>query len=145
MKLSNVRLLVDDFDSCFKFYAETLGLKVTWGEAGDVYASFDTGANSYLAIFSRKLMLEHLGKTVTNNTNEIQHVICFETVSVDNDYKELKKSGVNFLNEPSDMTGWGIRCVHLTDPEGNIIELHQILPKDQWSPCLQESDPSNKE
>jgi catechol 2,3-dioxygenase-like lactoylglutathione lyase family enzyme len=31
MELSNIRLLVKDFDTCFKFYSEQLGLKVTWG------------------------------------------------------------------------------------------------------------------
>lgn len=29
MKINNIRLLVADFDNCFKFYSGKLGLKVT--------------------------------------------------------------------------------------------------------------------
>ena len=32
MKFSNVRLLVNDFAKCFKFYTEQLGLEPAWGD-----------------------------------------------------------------------------------------------------------------
>ena len=34
MKFSNIRLLVSDFDACFSFYNNTLGLTCTWGKPG---------------------------------------------------------------------------------------------------------------
>ena len=40
MKFSNVRLLVNDFANCFKFYTEQLGLEPAWGDATSGYASF---------------------------------------------------------------------------------------------------------
>lgn len=40
MKFSNVRLLVNDFAKCFKFYTEQLGLEPAWGDATSGYASF---------------------------------------------------------------------------------------------------------
>ncbi len=46
MKLNNIRLLVNDFDNCFKFYSEKVGLTVTWGKLGGDYASFDIGIDT---------------------------------------------------------------------------------------------------
>ncbi len=34
------------------------------------------------------------------------------------------------------MTGWGIRVVHLKDPEGNLIELNTELDKLKWDEDL---------
>ncbi len=142
MKLSYVRLLVDDFDKCFDFYSNTMRLTVTWGKLGDVYASFDTGSQTALSIFSKPLMFQSLEKD-TPKTSNSQLVICFESDNVDEDYTTLLDLGVNFLDKPTDMTGWGCRCVHLTDPEGNIIELNQELSKEKWDKDLLDNDPAN--
>jgi hypothetical protein len=40
MQLTHVRLLVEDFDVCFRFYRDVLGFTVTWGAEGDGYADF---------------------------------------------------------------------------------------------------------
>jgi catechol-2,3-dioxygenase len=34
------------------------------------------------------------------------------------------------------MPGWGIRCFHLQDPDGNLIEINQHLPEEQWDQAL---------
>lgn len=44
MKFSNVRLLVKDFATCFKFYTEQLGLKLAWGDENSGYVSFKVAA-----------------------------------------------------------------------------------------------------
>ena len=59
MKINNIRLLVADFDNCYRFYSEKLGLKVTWGKIGGDYASFDIGLESNnmgFSIFKSDLM-----------------------------------------------------------------------------------------
>ena len=61
MKLSNIRLLVNDFEKSFSFYNETLGFKSTGGDKDAVYASFDIGLQSGLAIFKMELMSEAIG------------------------------------------------------------------------------------
>ena len=64
MKLNNVRLLVQDFDKCFRFYSEKVGLAVTWGKLGGDYASFDIGIESNkmgLSIFKTDLMANAIG------------------------------------------------------------------------------------
>ena len=34
MKLTHVRLLVNDFDACFRFYRDVMGFQVQWGDEG---------------------------------------------------------------------------------------------------------------
>jgi catechol 2,3-dioxygenase-like lactoylglutathione lyase family enzyme len=42
VKLTFVRLLVDDYPACFRFYRAVMGFPVTFGEGG--YADFDYAA-----------------------------------------------------------------------------------------------------
>lgn len=76
MKLNNIRLLVENFDDCFRFYTEKVGLKVTWGKIGGDYASFDIGISSNkmgFSIFKSDLMAKQVGnfdKTLPSNNRE---------------------------------------------------------------------------
>lgn len=120
-----LRLLVDDFDTCFKFYSEKLALKVTWGKEGEVYASFDNGNNGEIGLFKSDLMAAAIGnsekKQPSNCREKISIIIGVK--SVDESYNEMVKRGVQFINKPTDMVNWGMRVVHLRDPEDNLIEL----------------------
>ena len=76
MKFSNVRLLVRDYEKCFRFYTEKLGLEAAFDIEG-CYGSFKVAEGiEGLAIFT---------------------------------------------------SGWGMRVVHLRDPEENLIELFTPL------------------
>ncbi len=140
MKLNCIRLLVNDFDKCFRFYSEDLGLQVTWGEIGGEYASFDIGLPSGLSIFKSDLMAEAIGNSHKSlpSDNREKFVIAVEVDNVDRSFKELSRKGVTFVNEPRDMTGWGMRTVHLSDPEGNLIELWTELAREKWDKDLVE-------
>lgn len=141
MKFAGVRLLVENFDKAFIFYSEKLGLKVTWGKLGGEYASFDIGNGSDgLAIFPSDLMAQAIGNTglsLPHNSRE-KIALILEVESVDKSYDELSAKGVEFINKPTDMTGWGMRTVHLRDTEGNLIELFSPLPPEQWDKDLQD-------
>jgi lactoylglutathione lyase len=124
-----LRLLVNDFDKCFRFYSEKLELKVVWGKVGDVYASFDNGNGGEIGIFKSDLMAAAVGnadKLLPENCRE-KIAIILSVKSVDDEYARLKSNGVDFINEPVDMPGWGMRVVHLRDTEGNLIELYSEL------------------
>jgi len=54
-------------------------------------------------------------------------LVCFEVDNVDEAFAAYKTKGVEFVNEPVDMPGWGMRVVHLRDPEENLIELFTPL------------------
>ena len=131
MKLSNIRLLVNDFEKSFTFYNETLGLKCTWGDKDAVFASFDIGLPSGLAIFKAELMTEATGNSeVENNTvSNDKFAIIIEVENVDKMFENLKNKTIKFITEPKDMKAWGIRVAHFRDPDGNLIEIFSNLPK----------------
>ncbi len=129
MKFSNVRLLVKDYRKCFEFYTHQLGLEAAW-DVGECYASFKVadGIEGF-AIFTSDLMAPVVG-----NTDKMQPIgfreksmISFEVDNVDESYKKLSAKGLKFINEPMDMPAWGMRVVHLYDPEENLIELFTPL------------------
>ena len=129
MKFNNVRLLVKDYKKCFEFYTEKLGLEAAWNLEG-CYASFKVAEGiEGLALFVSDLMAPAVG-----NVEETQPVgyreksmISFEVENVDETYQKLLEKGVDFINQPVDMPDWGMRVVHLRDPEENLIELFNPL------------------
>lgn len=130
MKFSNVRLLVKDYKTCFKFYTEQLGLEPLWGDENGVYAAFKVADGiEGLAIFVSDYMASFVGnaeKTQPIGYRE-KSVVVFEVENVDDTYHALLKNGINFINEPTDMPDWGMRVVHLRDPEENLIEFFTPL------------------
>ncbi|MBT3310368.1 MAG: VOC family protein [Desulfobacteraceae bacterium] len=53
--------------------------------------------------------------------------ICFDVVDIDSEYERLKKAGMTFNAPPPPDLGVGIRAIYGRDPEGNVIELQEIL------------------
>jgi lactoylglutathione lyase len=142
MKLSNIRLLVNDFDKCFTFYNDILGLECTWGKLGDNFASFNIGNPSGLSLFKAELMSIAINNADTNKNEILQDklAIIIQVDSVNKTYNLLQSKGVTFITEPKDMTAWGIRVVHFRDPESNLIELYSDLPKEKWDDHLIEDE-----
>ncbi|GHT81595.1 glyoxalase [Bacteroidia bacterium] len=128
MKFNNVRLLVNDYKKCFEFYTEKLGFEAAF-DVG-VYASFKVadGIEGF-AIFTSDLMAPVVGnveKTQPIGFRE-KSMVSFEVECVDTSYKTLSEKGVQFINQPTDISDWGMRVVHLRDPEDNLIELFTPL------------------
>jgi len=130
MKFSNVRLLVKDYKKCFKFYTEELGLEPAWGDEDGCYASFKVadGIEGF-AIFVSDFMAPAVGnveKTQPEGYRE-KSMVSFEVENVDDTYQTLLTKGIKFINQPADMPDWGMRVVHLRDPEENLIEFFTPL------------------
>lgn len=129
MKFNNVRLLVKDYRKCFEFYTEKLGFEPLW-DIENCYGAFKVADGiEGLAIFTSDYMAPVVG-----NADKEQPVGCreksmvsFEVENVDDAFNALRAKGVVFVNEPLDMPGWGMRVVHLRDPEENLIELFTPL------------------
>lgn len=136
MRFNNVRLLVKDFAKCFNFYKNQLGLEVAWGDENSGYASFKVADGiEGLAIFVSDWMAPSIG-----NENKEQPVdyrekslISFIVDNVDETYEILKAKGIVFINEPTNMSDWGMRTVHFRDPEENLIELYTPLSMEECS------------
>jgi catechol 2,3-dioxygenase-like lactoylglutathione lyase family enzyme len=130
MKFSNARLLVKDYKKCFKFYTEKLGLEPVWGDENGCYASFKVAEGiEGFAIFVSDLMAPLVGnaeKAQPFGCRE-KSVVSFEVENVDDTYQAFSMKGIQFVNQPTDMPDWGMRVVHLRDPEENLIEFFMPL------------------
>ena len=136
MRFSNVRLLVKDYKKCFNFYAGQLGLEPAWGDENSGYASFKVadGIEGFALFVS-----DWMAPSVGNANKELpvgfreKSLVSFSVDNVDDTYIALKEKGVVFVNEPTNMADWGMRTVHLRDPEDNLIELFSPLAPEQCS------------
>jgi catechol 2,3-dioxygenase-like lactoylglutathione lyase family enzyme len=130
MKFSSVRLLVKDYQKCFEFYTDKLGLEPVWGDENGPYANFKVAEGiEGFAIFVSDFMALAVGNTEKTQPFGYREksMISFEVENVDDTYQTLLAKKINFINEPTDMPDWGIRVVHLRDPEENLIEFFTPL------------------
>ena len=66
--------------------------------------------------------------------------LIFGVKNPDDTVKKLQEQGVHFITKPTNYPDYGIRSVHLRDPDGNLIEIYSQLPKGRWSEELREED-----
>ena len=125
MKVTNIRLLTNDYQSQFKFYKETLNLECVYGNENSNYADFKLG-EVYLSLFVKEHMMKALN--LTNDPHDKTHnqVIVVEVDDVDQTYKKFKDK-LNVITEPTNRDVWGIRCFHILDPEDNVLEFYNSL------------------
>ena len=116
MRLTHVRLLVDDFSAAYRFYSDVLGLETAWEDNG-AYAEFRAGDAVMLAILPRSELPDDEGA-----------VLCFDVADVDQAAATVRSHGGSLLAEPHDRAEWGLRVAHLRDPDDNLVELNRNLP-----------------
>ena len=132
MRFYGVRLLVDQFDTCFRFYRDVLGLTPVWGEEGGRYAEFKAGDGASLALFKRDLMAEAVGTGDLPPDARAQDraAIILQVDDLEDTVSKLQAKGASLVTEPKDYPAWTIRAAHLRDPDGNLIELFTPLPEE---------------
>jgi len=119
-------LVRKDFGACFDFYAGKLGLIPVWGDRNGPWTGFSTkeGGEYCFAIFAAEVQSAYKGYVQPSATAQPDTIsLGIPSDNVDEDYKRLKEAGVEFLGEPQTMDEWGMRCVYLRDPEGNLLSL----------------------
>ena len=119
MKLTHVRLLVDDVPAGVAFYRDALGFELTedFGE----YVQLSGGTDVALALFLRNgqedaIALESPGDRA---------LLGIAVDSVDRAAEELAE---HVAAGPDDQSDWGLRVVWLRDPAGNLLELYERIP-----------------
>ena len=120
MRLTHVRLLVDEFGASFRFYRDVLGLEASFGDESGPYASFATEPAT-LSIFTRDGQRE----TADLRASGDSVVVPLEVDDVDATARKLG------LAEPTSRPDWGIRVAYLRDPAGNLLELYAQIPMDE--------------
>ncbi len=128
MHLSYVRVLVDRFADCFRFYRDIMGFEVLLGDENNVYAEFKAGAQTRLAVAARSVITVVPGVSAqAGAAGGDRSMLVFQVADVDDEAAALKRRGANLIAEPVDRPDWTVRTAHLRDPEGNLIEINTPL------------------
>ena len=126
MKLTTIRVLAERFDDTVAFYRDVLGIPIR-ADAG-VYVAFDAGGFE-LGIYGRSAMADIVPSLPRDpEANSDGMLINLEVDDLDATLAGLRARGVDFENEAHDQPNWGMRVIHMRDPEGNLIELYERLP-----------------
>ena len=128
MKLTHIRLLVNDIEACRSFYKDKLGFKEQPAVVEGIYYEFVAG-DCMLALYKRDLMESVAGVAMVGEKVADKVALTFEVPDVDAAYKALRARGIEFVTEPHDQETWVLRVAHLRDPEGNLIEINAPLKK----------------
>ena len=128
MKLTHIRLLVNDIEACRSFYKDKLGFKEQLAVVEGIYYEFVAG-DCMLALYKRDLMESVAGVAMVGEKVADKVALTFEVPDVDAAYKALRARGIEFVTEPHDQETWVLRVAHLRDPEGNLIEINAPLKK----------------
>ncbi|MCR4329263.1 MAG: cupin domain-containing protein [Candidatus Roizmanbacteria bacterium] len=123
--ISSFKLLADNFEKMYNFYSDVLKLPLESGNKTGPYAQFSFGSVK-ISLLEKKHLFTTLHLQDNVGTSQ-SCVLTFSVNSVDEMEKLLKNSNVIILSSASDFNEWGVRALHIADPEGNIIELNQDL------------------
>jgi lactoylglutathione lyase len=125
MKVTFVRLLVDDYAGCFRFYRDVMGFPATFGDEEGGYADFAAGSDVSLALFVRRHQTDRVGAPAEAGGDRV--AVVFEVPDVDAAIEELRARGAPVSAQPADRKDWGIRVGYIRDSDGNLIELNHAL------------------
>ena len=125
MKLTTIRVLATRFEEAVAFYRDVLGIPIR-ADAG-VYVAFDAGGFE-LGIYSRDRMAGIVSSMTPKPTAPNDRLLInLEVEDLEATMSALSAKGVVFETQAHDQPEWGMRVVHLRDPEGNLIELYERL------------------
>ena len=99
MRLAEVRLLVDRFEECVRFYEDVMGLRLRVRVPGDVFAAFE-GGGVELSLYQRRLMNQVIGAEDTAGPRNDYTALSFVVDDLDATYAELKDRGAHVISEP---------------------------------------------
>ena len=125
MKLTHVRLLVEDVERSLAFYRDALGLEVAL-EAEGVYYELAAG-DVILALYRRDLMGQMMGAELPPPAQSDSVALTFGVHDVYQTASELTERVVALVTEPMDYDVAFLRLAHLRDPDGNLIEINAPL------------------
>ncbi|HJP64688.1 MAG TPA: VOC family protein [Actinomycetota bacterium] len=121
--MDSVILYVDDLERAVAFYQDRLGLELKL--RGDGYVEFVTEGTKF-GLFERSKVPELIGREARAPGPDGE--VLFIVGDVDGEDRRLRSAGVSILSGPVDRP-WGHRTVHVTDPDGHVVELAQEIPR----------------
>ncbi len=115
-RLYVVRIFCHDWERCFDFYKEVIGLPVGFADASMGWAQFQVGAAA--------VGLERLNADDPEAPGLVDRFvgISLEVDDIDATYAALLEKGVPFEDTPEKQP-WGGTLAHFKDPDGNVVTL----------------------
>jgi len=126
LEFSQVRLLTSDFRKSWHFYRDRMGLTPAKGHGEPPYGEFVFHGRPLLALFDRKRMASAVGLSPRPpSSKKIEGpALVFEVPDVDRAARGLRNRGVRLLKGPTDRPEWGLRTIHLLDPDQYLVEVY---------------------
>ena len=113
-------LFVTDIEESVRFYRDVIGVPFRF--SNETYAEFATEGAKF-ALYSRAHLPGLIGRTAPSGEAPWpQGEVAFMVDDVDSEHERLRSAGVEILAPPTDRP-WGERTLHLSDPDGNVVEL----------------------
>lgn len=125
MRLDNIRLLTPNLPRCLRFYSEVLLLPILHGDEESRYVELGAGEAS-VALFDAEAMEGAMGPGSVQPAAGDSAVLVLHVDNLDATAAALRSRGVG-ASEPEERKAWGIRTVHLRDPDGRLVELYEEL------------------
>jgi predicted enzyme related to lactoylglutathione lyase len=124
LKYICTRLNVENYTACKLFYQDVLGLKVSMNNDAEEYIEFDAGETK-ITILNRSRLKDYIDR------HDAKIILTFAVPNLDEAIAQLKVKGIPIFSPPwqfpvEGLAG-GVVSACIRDPDGNIIELEQIL------------------
>lgn len=125
-RLDYVVLIVSDLGRSVAFYQGTLGFRLQ--HRAERFAQLDAGGTR-LGLYTREAMQETLGRPLDPPpASAPAFELGFKVDDCDAAFAELVRAGAPSAARPTTRF-WGQRTAYVHDPDGNLIEIVQDLPR----------------
>lgn len=139
----HVAVSTPDADRMLHYYRDLLGFEVVFDtswepgtELADRITDLDGSAARQLMVRAGNFYLEIFeyssppprardGRRPVND-HGITH-FALDVLDIDAEYERLTAAGMDFHSPPVDVPGGGVRMCYSRDPDGNVVELQEVL------------------
>jgi catechol 2,3-dioxygenase-like lactoylglutathione lyase family enzyme len=132
LKYIYTRLHVENYLDCKLFYQNVLGLKASMTNDDEEYVEFDAGEIK-ITILNRSRLKDYIDsiESATYDRRDAKILLTFAVPDLDDAIVQLKAKGVPIFSSPwqhpEEGLAGGMLSACIRDPDGNLIELEQIL------------------
>ena len=117
-----------DFQKCFDFYTEKVGLVPIYGDRAGPYTSFASSKDEepFFALYDAKHASERVKEyAIPSNARSSDTLTAvFHTTDFEGDYKRMQEAGVAFIGRRNFADeGFDFNLAFFRDTEGNLLSL----------------------